>query len=283
MKHIGKLLLTCFSAALLLAACTETKSDSGLKDKLIDSLKTVNQQQAASLDDMNAFVTTLSDGLNAIAVQEDMLFSSKGAEGTTLDKEQLKSHLATFATTLSDQRKRIEQLSDSLKRRGADMKKLQGLIDNLKRQIDEKDKMIAQLRKDIEQKNFSINDLQNKLKTASAGNVELQQKADLAEQELAKHSTGYVIMGTKDALKEGGYLGKRGKVDIENMPKGDFTKVNIYSFTELDIPSKSAKLVTDHSRKSYSIEKVDKQNRKLVIENPDLFWATSKYLIIQIK
>ena len=272
----------CIMTVLLLTACGGN-GDSSQLQQTIDSLRQVNQQQQNSLQEMTTFVSTLSDGMNAIAYQENMIFSNSGNEGTSLDKEQLKSHLETLANTLTEQRSKIKALSDSLKARGADMTKMQGLIDNLTRQLEEKDKVIAQLRQDVEQKNFSIADLQKKLNVAMAGSAQFEQRAAKAEKELATITTAYVLMGTKDALLDGGYIDKRKRVQTESMPKGDFTKVNIYQFTELDIPSRSPKLLTDHPRMSYSIEKVDKENRKLVISNPQLFWSSSRYLIIQVK
>ena len=272
----------CIMTVLLLTACGGN-GDSSQLQQTIDSLRQVNQQQQNSLQEMTTFVSTLSDGMNAIAYQENMIFSNSGNEGTSLDKEQLKSHLETLANTLTEQRSKIKALSDSLKARGADMTKMQGLIDNLTRQLEEKDKVIAQLRQDVEQKNFSIADLQKKLNVAMAGSAQFEQRAAKAEKELATITTAYVLMGTKDALLDGGYIDKRKRVQTESMPKGDFTKVNIYQFTELDIPNRSPKLLTDHPRKSYSIEKVDKENRKLVISNPQLFWSSSRYLIIQVK
>ena len=267
---------------LLLTACGG-KTDTSALEQTIDSLRQANQQQQNSLQEMTTFVTTMSDGMNAIALQENMIFNNGGNEGTSLDKEQLKSHLETLANTLTEQRSKIKALADSLKARGADLSKMQGLIDNLTRQLEEKDKVIAQLRQDVEQKNFSIADLQKKLNVAMAGSAQYEQRAAKAEKELATITSAYVLMGTKEALLDGGYIDKRKHVQTETMPKGDFTKVNIYQFSELDIPTRSPKLLTDHPRKSYSIEKIDKENRKLVITNPQLFWSSSRYLIIQVK
>ena len=267
---------------LLLTACGG-KTDTSALEQTIDSLRQANQQQQNSLQEMTTFVTTMSDGMNAIAQQENMIFNNGGNEGTSLDKEQLKSHLETLANTLTEQRSKIKALTDSLKARGADLSKMQGLIDNLTRQLEEKDKVIAQLRQEVEQKNFSIADLQKKLNVAMAGSAQYEQRAAKAEKELATITSAYVLMGTKEALLDGGYIDKRKHVQTETMPKGDFTKVNIYQFTELDIPTRSPKLLTDHPRKSYSIEKIDKENRKLVITNPQLFWSSSRYLIIQVK
>ena len=281
-KTLFKLSGATLMALLLLTACGG-KTDTSALEQTIDSLRQANQQQQNSLQEMTTFVTTMSDGMNAIAQQENMIFNNGGNEGTSLDKEQLKSHLETLANTLTEQRSKIKALSDSLKARGADLSKMQGLIDNLTRQLEEKDKVIAQLRQDVEQKNFSIADLQKKLNVAMAGSAKYEQRAAKAEKELATITSAYVLMGTKEALLDGGYIDKRKHVQTETMPKGDFTKVNIYQFTELDIPTRSPKLLTDHPRKSYSIEKIDKENRKLVITNPQLFWSSSRYLIIQVK
>ncbi|MBR1881346.1 MAG: hypothetical protein IJ804_11480 [Prevotella sp.] len=281
-KTFFKLSGATLMALLLLTACGG-KTDTSALEQTIDSLRQANQQQQNSLQEMTTFVTTMSDGMNAIALQENMIFNNGGNEGTSLDKEQLKSHLETLANTLTEQRSKIKALTDSLKARGADLSKMQGLIDNLTRQLEEKDKVIAQLRQDVEQKNFSIADLQKKLNVAMAGSAQYEQRAAKAEKELATITSAYVLMGTKEALLDGGYIDKRKHVQTETMPKGDFTKVNIYQFTELDIPTRSPKLLTDHPRKSYSIEKIDKENRKLVITNPQLFWSSSRYLIIQVK
>lgn len=281
-KTFFKLSGATLMALLLLTGCGG-KTDTSALEQTIDSLRLANQQQQNSLQEMTTFVTTMSDGMNAIAQQENMIFNNGGNEGTSLDKEQLKSHLETLANTLTEQRSKIKALTDSLKARGADLSKMQGLIDNLTRQLEEKDKVIAQLRQDVEQKNFSIADLQKKLNVAMAGSAQYEQRAAKAEKELATITSAYVLMGTKEALLDGGYIDKRKHVQTETMPKGDFTKVNIYQFTELDIPTRSPKLLTDHPRKSYSIEKIDKENRKLVITNPQLFWSSSRYLIIQVK
>ena len=279
MKRLLRLSIACLTVAFLFAACGENRDNTQKFEKTIDSLKSANQKQEAELQDMTSFITTLSEGLNAIAVQENMLFS-KDAEGNKLNKEQLKSQLAIFSNLLTEQRKRIEQLSDSLKSRGVNLAKMQGLIDNLKHQLDDKDQMIAEFQRSLEQKNFDINELQRRLSSATASNVELAQKAELAEKELAKHTTGYVLIGDEDALKDGGYIDRHENALISTMPKTGFTKVNIYDFKELVIPSRKYEICTDHPKRSYDVDRIDRHSRKLIIENPEMFWSNSRYLII---
>lgn len=282
MKQILRLSVACLLVAFLFAACGENKDNSKAFEKTIDSLKSANQKQETELKDMTSFITTLSEGLNTIAVQEDMLFS-KDAEGKKLSKEQLKSQLAIFSNLLTEQRKRIEQLSDSLKARGVNLAKMQGLIDNLKRQLDDKDQLIAEFRKSLEQKNYDISELQHRLSRAAASNAELAEKAETAEKELAKHTTGYVLIGSEDALKEGGYIDRHENALISTMPKTGFTKVNIYDFKELVIPSRRYEICTEHPKRSFDVDRIDRHSRKLTIENPEMFWSNSRYLIIMTK
>lgn len=282
MKQILRLSVACLLVAFLFAACGENKDNSKAFEKTIDSLKSANQKQETELKDMTSFITTLSEGLNTIAVQEDMLFS-KDAEGKKLSKEQLKSQLAIFSNLLTEQRKRIEQLSDSLKARGVNLAKMQGLIDNLKRQLDDKDQLIAEFRKSLEQKNYDISELQHRLSRAAASNAELAEKAETAEKELAKHTTGYVLIGSEDALKEGGYIDRHENALISTMPKTGFTKVNIYNFKELVIPSRRYEICTEHPKRSFDVDRIDRHSRKLTIENPEMFWSNSRYLIIMTK
>ena len=282
MKQIIKLSIACLTVVFFFAACGENRDNTQKFEKTIDSLKSANQKQEAELKDMTSFITTLSEGLNAIAVQENMLFS-KDAEGNKLNKEQLKSQLAIFSNLLTEQRKRIEQLSDSLKSRGVNLARMQGLIDNLKHQLDDKDQMIAEFRRSLEQKNFDISQLQSRLSSATATNIELAQKAENAEKELAKRNTAYVLIGDEDALKEGGYIDRRENALINTMPKTGFKKVNIYDFKELVIPSRKYEICTDHPKHSYDVDRIDRHSRKLIIENPEMFWSNSRYLIIMTK
>ncbi|MGB4930995.1 MAG: hypothetical protein WBP43_13540, partial [Chitinophagales bacterium] len=59
-----------------------------------------------------------------------------------------------------------------------------------------------------------------------------------------------------------------------------FTKIDIRKFKELSINSKSAKVITTHATDSYTLVEGDKTIEELVIENPDAFWKTSKFLVV---
>ena len=88
----------------------------------------------------------LSDGLDSIAQQENMLFyTNKGKEGTIVDRKQLKKNIEMFAETIKNQRIRISELMETIKKRGANINKLNKLVNYLNQQSPTQEKKYLQL------------------------------------------------------------------------------------------------------------------------------------------
>ena len=75
----------------------------------------------------------------------------------------------------------------------------------------------------------------------------------------------------------------KGKVLQGNFNKNFFTKIDIRVDKEIKLYSKSAKILTMHPSSSYTLATDAKDQYVLRITNPQLFWSTSKYLVIQVK
>ncbi len=254
----------------------------------VDSLRRINAQNEADLNNMTAFVTTLSDGMRAIADQENTLFyDDKGPEGTMVSREQLQANLQAFANTLSEQRTRIKQLADSLRAKGMNMEKLQNMIDYLNGQLDQKDQMISQLKSELQNKNADIAQLRSKVSALTQQVRSHEQAAQQQQVAQAKASTCYVVVGSAGALKEagivsgGGLLAKK-KVSAD-LPQELFTKQDMRKFLDLQIPSAKPKILSAMPKGSYTITKTGKNESLLKITDPDAFWSNTIYLIIQTK
>lgn len=52
---------------------------------------------------------------------------------------------------------------------------------------------------------------------------------------------------------------------------------------EIKLYSKSAKILTMHPSSSYTLQRDANKQYVLRISNPQIFWSTSKYLVIQVK
>ena len=274
-----------------MAGCSD-----GSKDKIaemqetIDSLKRVDANRQNDIGNLTMFIETLSEGLDSIAQQEHSLFyTNKGKEGTTIDRKQLRKNLEMFQQTLIGQRERIAQLADSLKRKGADMKKLNKIIDYLNQQLDSKDLLIKALRADLEKKTVNINELNDKVTALTEDNTKLNQQIEMQAEALTTQSNefnqAYVKIGTKRELKScgllsGGFL-KKTKVNYTNLQTSLFTKVDIRTMTEIPINSSNVKVMSPMPVSSYTIVREDDGRTILRILDPSSFWSVSNYLIIQ--
>ena len=76
---------------------------------------------------------------------------------------------------------------------------------------------------------------------------------------------------------------EKNEVLRENFNKNYFTKIDIRTERTIPLYSKSAKVLTPHPTSSYRLEADANKNYTLHILDPNQFWSTSKYLVIQVK
>ena len=74
-----------------------------------------------------------------------------------------------------------------------------------------------------------------------------------------------------------------GKVLQGSFNKGYFTKIDIRVNKEIKLYSKSAHLLTAHPSNSYTLTTDTNGQYVLRITDPQTFWSTSKYLVIQVR
>lgn len=88
--------------------------------------------------------------------------------------------------------------------------------------------------------------------------------------------------GTIEELKENGVLSDDGKLN-SNLDKNFFTQIDIRTDKVIKLYSKSAKIVTTHPVNSYTLKPDVNNLYILTINDPQLFWSTSRYLVIIVK
>ncbi len=290
MKKIQLHLFFIFTILAYISCTNGKQQDLESLNKQVDSLLQENAQKDFDLRAMKSFVEVMAEGLDSISQQENLVFSNKGKEGITVDINQLKKNLDMFEKTLSEQKRRISQMTDSLKARGVKINKLNTLVNYLYKQLEEKDNHIKTLREDLKKKNVNITDLQNKVKTLNENNDVLTEKMEKQKEVLALQTEivneGYVLVSTKKELSKLGVVSsgflKKTKINLEVIKKTQFKKVDIRYFKELKIDSKSPKMLTQMPASSYRFEK-NGSTSTLYILDPTAFWSISNYLIIQIK
>lgn len=281
-----KLIIVCMAISFF--SCTNGNK-SEMEEK-IDSLEQVNAQNQKDMNDLKTFITTLADGLDSISVHEQILFSNKGKDGVYVDREQLKANLTMFENMLIQQKQRINQMDDSLKAKGIKIGKLNSLVSHLIQQIDAKNQEIHILREGLEKGKLTITQLQGRVSSLSKNNKELTNKVEKQMEDLAVQdemlNEGYVKIGTKKELTNGGFISggflKKTKINYSNFSKSNFMSVDIRTFKEITLKSKSPKILSQMPTSSYKFVKVDKGTTILQILDATAFWSVSHYLIIQI-
>lgn len=285
-------------AFVSILACKNERVDMAGYMKERDSLIIENQANKAELAELNSIISTVSAGLDSIAIQEGILYSGKTRDGVALNRNQIIANINSMAEILKRQREKIQSLQDSLAMRLANsnkssqsIEKLQNVIAFLNKQLAEKDNEIQSLRRDVNSKNKDINQLRTSLSDMRNRAEKAENRTQVVTQALAKQdeiiNECYIKIGTKkqlvaSGLLKGGFLQKK-KVNYEDVDKSKFNAVDIRKFREVTLKSNNPKILTPQpSNSSFHFEENGDGTCTLVITNPTQFWSVSNFLIIQL-
>lgn len=269
-----------------LASCNNGKSPSGPSDdSQKDSLQKIIEQRDNEINDMMGILNEVEEGFRLINEAEDRVSVARNGEGASR-KQQIRENIQFIQQRMAENRELIAKLRNQVKNGSIKSEQLQKTIENLTKQLEEKDHQIKDLYAQLEAKDIHIEELQNTTNTLSK-NVDILQddnakKANTINTQDKQLNTAWYVFGTKKELKEQNIL-VNGKVLQGNFNKNYFTKVDIRSLKAIKLYSKSAKLLTMHPSSSYKLERDAQGQYVLNISNPQLFWSTSKYLVVQVK
>lgn len=250
-----------------------------------DSLQQMLQQRDNQLNEMMATMNQIQDGFRLINEAENRVDIAKDGESTN-KAQQIKENMQFIAKRMEENRELLKKLRAQLNESTFKGDQLKKTVDNLMRQLDEKNQQLQQLRAELDAKDIHITELDetiNKLNSnVSDLKTENTQKSETISNQDKQLNTAWFVFGTKSELKEQKIL-VDGKVLQSNFNKNYFTKIDIRVDKEIKLYSKSAKLLTTHPSSSYTLTQDGNKQYVLYINNPEIFWSTSKYLVILVK
>ncbi len=274
--------LTLFGFVAICAffyACSNQKGhDEAAVQDAPDSVEVTDQLEKRDVDNMVNIINTISEVVDSIQLQENMIFSIE--EGTP--KGQVVEKLRVFKELLAKKQTIINKLSVQNGENKKALANLQKMVDFMKVELEAKNKKITQLEKLVEKKDVSISSLRYNLDVAQKESDYLKNQNYEQDQEL---NAVYYIIGTKSELKEkgmmkGGFLSKK-RTDYTSLNKKDFNKKDKRWFKELTIDSKKPKLITEKPKGSYTLTSNGDGTSTLKIVDEKAFWNASAFLIIQ--
>ena len=272
--------------AIAFTACKQNKAQSDIAGMTQnDSLQNIISQKDNEINDMMGIMNEIQEGFQKINEAENRVSIVKDGEGAN-KSQQIRENIQFIAKTMKKNRELIAKLQEQLGKSTLKGTQLKATIDNLIKQLDEKDQQLQQMRAELDAKDIHISELDetiNNLNTnVSNLTTESTQKSQtICAQDKQLHTAWYVF-GTKKELKDQRII-QDGKVLQANFNKSYFTKIDIRNTKEVKLYSKSARLLTMHPSSSYTLTRDASKQYVLNITNPDLFWSTSKYLVIQVK
>ena len=281
-----KLFFLVCCAALLMTGCKDGKNAPGLASvQQTDSLNDVIAQKDSEINEMMGTLNDIEEGFRLINEAENRVALLKNGEGTS-KKQNLKENIQFIAERMKQNRELIAKLQKQLESSTLKGGQLKKTIDNLTAQLEEKDKQLLALREELDKKDIHISELDETIGNLNTNvsnlSADNQQKAETINAQDKQLNTAWYVFGTKKELK-GQHILEGGKVMNGNFNKNYFTKVDIRNTTEIKLYSKSAKLLTAHPASSYSLTHDASKQYVLRITNPQIFWSTSKYLVVLVK
>ena len=250
-----------------------------------DSLEQIIAQKDNEINDMMTTLSDIEEGFREITEAQNRVTLAKEGEGTNT-KVRIKENMQFIQSAMKQNKELINKLKQQVRESSVKGEQLKKIIDNLTEQMNQKDQQLQALREELDKKDIHIAELDEQVADLNQNVTTLKeentQKAEtISTQDKTIHSAWFVF-GTKKELKEQNILDK-GEVLQSNFNKEYFTKIDIRIDKEIKLYSSSADILTNHPAGSSTLQRDAKKQYVLRITDPERFWSTSKYLVVQVK
>ena len=288
-----KFIIMLAAALTLTVGCDTKKEKEQAKDNstaTIDSLRQALTQSQNESSDLIETLSQIQDGFDQINEAEGRV-TVENRQGERANKQAIMENMAFIQRTLKLNRELISNLQQQLRSTSqSDARtkaKLEEMVANFTKQLEDKNKEIDALREELAKKDIQIaeqgeqiSNLNNSVNNLSQQNEAKARTVAAQDKEL---NTAYYVFGTKKELREQRILQRGDVLKANDFNKDYFTRIDLRVTKTIRLYSKSARLMTNHPAGSYSLEKDAQGQYTLRITDPNAFWSVSKYLVITVK
>ncbi|MBQ6916633.1 MAG: hypothetical protein IJQ64_02405 [Prevotella sp.] len=278
--------------AMAMASCNEASKKAEAQARAErDSLNQVIAQKDDEINDMMTTLIDIEEGFREITEAQNRVTIAKSGEGTNT-KQRIAENFQFIQSMMQQNKDLINKLKQQVRESSIKGDKLKKVIASLTEQMEMKDKQINELVEQLELKNIHIGELKYELGNMKNDNRSLQSENEdqsrTIDAQTKQLNAAWFAYGTKDELKKQQIITKDGLFSRNKILQGDFnkeyfTKIDIRVDKEIKLYSKSAKILTTHPASAYTLQQDANKQYVLRITDPQAFWATSKYLVVQVK
>ncbi|MDH6309724.1 DNA repair exonuclease SbcCD ATPase subunit [Dysgonomonas sp. PFB1-18] len=287
-----KLLVGCL-CLFALASCNVKNSDEykALQAQR-DSLMQISAQSNSELEETNSLINEIEENFRQIREAEKYLTIESKSKGEMSNdtKTRIKDNFEMVNEILKKNKADIDKLNQKLKGNSGQMAAFKKTIENLNAELTERANTISGLQSALATRDAQIAALQTDVQSLTENvdnlNTQTAEQASKIKQQDKELNTAYYMFGTSKELKEakvvtGGFL-VSSKLLSEGIEKSKFIKVDIRDVQSIPLYDKKAKVLSDHPKDSYSLEK--DVNSKVVIKITDYkrFWSLTKFLVVEV-
>ena len=281
-----KKLLIFAVCMLALASCNQGPSKAELAAAhSVDSLKQIVSQKDNEINDMLGTFSEIEEGFRQISEAENRVAVAQKGEGAS-SKQRIRENIQFIQSTMKQNKELINKLKQQLRESSVKSDALRKLVETMTEQMEEKEQQMQALRAQLDEKEIQIMDLEENVANLNTDVKELTAETNERAQTISAQdkqlNSAWFVFGTKNELKEQQIL-VDGKVLQSSFNKEYFTKIDIRVDKEIKLYSSSAKLLTSHPSSAYTLQRDANKQYVLRITDPQLFWSTSKYLVILVK
>lgn len=293
MKKLLTLLMAVCTLAFVASCSTKKEKEQEAADPntaTIDSLRQALAQSQNESSDMIETLSQIQDGFDQINEAEGVV-NVESRQGERGNKQRILDNMALIQNKLKLNRELIanlqQQLRSSNQSDARTKAKLEEMVSNFNKQLEEKSREIEDLRAQLAEKDIKIAEQGEQINSLNSSVNDLTQKNEEKARTVAAQdmelNTAYYVFGTKRELKEQRILRRNDVLKGNDFNKDYFTSIDLRVTKTIKLYSKSAKLMTNHPAGSYSLDKDAQGQYTLRITNPQAFWSVSRYLVIVVK
>lgn len=280
-----------FGAVVFMMSCNggaEARREQMQQER--DSLAQVLSQKDSELNDVMTLYNEIEGTIARISEAEGRINVINADKETSAEAADIvRENLAFIEQAMAQNKEKIEELQNKVKSGNGMVAKLQETVKALQERVEFQQQRIKELEQRLAEKDATIHYMQQSLDSLHTDIQTLAQdnvaQKEVAEQQDQKLNEAWFVFGTKKELAEKNILngGIRKTLNVDDLNKDYFTKIDIRTQVEIKLYSRSVKLISSHPAASYVLEKDSKNDYVLHIKDVESFWSLTRYLVIQVK